>query len=232
MPSLTAVSRAVGALLVTAAVTRCASSPAPPAPTPDRPAALPSAPAPEPAPPPVRTVDATRLGASWRPGCPTPPDELRLVTVPYLDDDGVARRGELVVHADLVADTTAIFDELFALRYPIHRMQTVDAYPGAEDELSMRDNNTSAFNCRPLPSGRWSLHATGRAIDVNPLVNPYLDGAGDLQPATAGRYLDRSRDAPGLLRDGDPAVRAFTGRGWTWGGTWRDPVDYQHFERP
>ena len=40
----------------------------------------------------------------------------------------------------------------------------------------MEDNNTSAFNCRMLPSGRaWALHAYGRAIDVNPLINPFID---------------------------------------------------------
>jgi hypothetical protein len=95
----------------------------------------------------------------------------------------------------------------------------------------MRDNNTSAFNCRALGDG-WSLHAYGRAIDINPLINPYIDSTGDLQPATAGRYLDRGRDDLGLLHDGDAAVQAFTSRGWRWGGDWSNPIDYQHFERP
>jgi D-alanyl-D-alanine carboxypeptidase len=44
-------------------------------------------------------------------------------------------------------------------------------------------------------------------------------------------YLDRNRIDPGMLHDGDPAVRAFTERGWTWGGHWRSPKDYQRFER-
>ena len=29
-----------------------------------------------------------------------------------------------------------------------------------------------------------------------------------------------------------PAVRAFTDRGWVWGGSWHNPIDYQHFEKP
>ena len=35
--------------------------------------------------------------------------------------------------------------------------------------------NTAAFNCRYVVGrpGVWSEHASGRAIDVNPLVNPY-----------------------------------------------------------
>ena len=190
----------------------------------------PPQPAPRPAPA-VLPVTAADLGATWRPGCPVGPEVLRRVEVDYVGNDGGLHRGAMVVHRDVVDDVVAIFDQLVRLRYPIAKMQTVDSYPGAEDELSMQDNNTSAFNCRPLPGGTdWSLHAYGRAIDVNPLVNPYIDSTGDLQPKTARRYLDRELAEPGLLSAGDPAVRAFTDRGWRWGGAWRNPIDYQHFE--
>jgi hypothetical protein len=181
--------------------------------------------------PSVHEVTAAELGDTWRPGCPVGPEELRRVELDYIGFDGAVHRGSLVVHRDVVDDVIAIFADLQRQRYPVERMQTVDRYPGAEDELSMEDNNTSAFNCRPLPGNTgWSFHAYGRAVDVNPLINPYRDSSGELQPKTAGPYLDRTRQAPGLLRAGDPAVRAFTDRGWRWGGAWRDPVDYQHFE--
>jgi len=181
----------------------------------------------------VHPVTATELGTTWRPECPVAPKSLRRIDIDYLGFDGGTHRGQLVVNADVVDDVIAIVDDLRRLRYPIEKMQTVDHYPGAEDELSMRDNNTSAFNCRPLPgSAAWSLHAYGRAIDINPLVNPYVDAEGDLQPSTAGRYLDRTRDDLGLLHAGDAAVWVFTDRGWRWGGNWRNPIDYQHFERP
>jgi len=156
---------------------------------------------------------------------------LRRVELDYLGFDNQTHRGSLIVHKDLVPQVISIFADLYRLRYPIEKMRTVDHYPGAEDELSMRDNNTSAFNCRGIPGSQsWSLHAYGRAIDVNPLLNPYIDSSGDLQPATAGPYLDRTRIDPGLLHPGDPAVLAFTDRGWRWGGAWRSPIDYQHFE--
>ncbi len=184
-----------------------------------------------PAGPAVHEVTAAELGESWRPGCPVPPEGLRRVDLDYVGPNGNPERGSIVVNKDYVDDVITIFGELRRLNYPIAKMQTVDHYPGAEDELSMQDNNTSAFNCRPLPgSSSWSLHAYGRAVDINPLTNPYIDGAGDLQPKTARRYLDRSLSDPQLLHSGDPAVRAFTDRGWRWGGAWRDPVDYQHFE--
>ncbi|WP_441958444.1 M15 family metallopeptidase [Mycolicibacterium houstonense] len=179
----------------------------------------------------VQPVDAAALGASWRPGCPVPPADLRRITLSYLGFDGRTHRGELVVHRDVVSDVIEIFKVLYSARFPVEKMRAVDHYPRADDELSMRDNNTSAFNCRSLPSGSWSLHAYGRAIDINPLVNPYISASGDLQPATARAYLDRARSDQGMIRDGDVVVRTFVERGWRWGGHWRDPVDYQHFER-
>lgn len=180
----------------------------------------------------VHPLTAAELGASWRPGCPVGPELLRRVEVDFVGFDAQAHRGELVVHQDVVADVIAIFEQLHGNGYPIAKMQTVARYPDAEDELSMRDNNTSAFNCRLLPSGRaWALHAYGRAIDLNPLLNPFVDSRGNVEPKTAAPYLDRSRTDPGILHPGDPAVRAFTDRGWRWGGDWRSPKDYQHFER-
>ena len=133
----------------------------------------------------VQPVDAAALGASWRRGCPVPPADLRRITLSYLGFDGRTHRGELVVHRDVVSDVIEIFKVLYSARFPVEKMRAVDHYPRADDELSMRDNNTSAFNCRSLPSGSWSLHAYGRAIDINPLVNPYISASGDLQPATA-----------------------------------------------
>ena len=41
----------------------------------------------------------------------------------------------------------------------------------------MRADNTSAFNCRYVAgTTRWSQHAYGRAIDLNPVENPYVSG--------------------------------------------------------
>ena len=226
-------------VLTTVGASLLQCSPAPPPQTASSSPPSPLAPASPPASAPqapgsatVRPVTASELGASWRPGCPVGPELLRRVEVDYVGFDGQTHRGELVVHQDVVADVIAIFEQLYQMDYPIAKMSTVDHYPGAEDELSMEDNNTSAYNCRPLPgSDQPSLHAYGRAIDVNPLINPFIDSSSDLQPKTAAHYLDRSRTDPGMLHDGDPAVLVFTDRGWRWGGNWRTPKDYQHFER-
>lgn len=187
--------------------------------------------APPPQPPTVSPVTAADLGATWRPGCPVGPDALRRVELDHWGLDGRRHRGELIVNAEVVDAVVDVFNQLSALRFPIEKMQGADRYPGGEDELSMRDNNTSAFNCRGIPgSDSWSLHAYGRAVDINPRINPYLDSRGHVEPANGGPWLDRTRTDPGMFHDGDPAVAAFTERGWRWGGNWRTPLDYQHFE--
>ncbi|BBZ74909.1 hypothetical protein MANY_02460 [Mycolicibacterium anyangense] len=221
---------ALGLVAASLLLASCAQTPGPAITS--APAAVPTSTAEQWQPAVVRQVTAADLGATWHPDCPVAPQQLRRVELDYLGLDHMIHRGALVIDEALVPDVVAIFDDLLAQHYPIAKMQTAEHYRNADDELSMEDNNTSAFNCRPLPSGRaWSQHAYGRAIDVNPLINPYITKSGDLQPKTAAAYLDRTRADLGLLHAGDPAVRAFTDRGWTWGGSWHDPIDYQHFER-
>jgi D-alanyl-D-alanine carboxypeptidase len=179
----------------------------------------------------VAVIDDTiraRMPHSWRPGCPIPIEELRLLTLDHWGYDGVEHRGELVVHATQAQAIVDAFRALFDVRFPIERMQLVDAY-GGDDFASTAANNTAAFNCRSVVGrpGAWSEHAFGRAIDVNPLVNPYL-GDPRLNDPRLAPYLDRSVDAPGVIRTGDAAVTAFATVGWRWGGTWSTP-DYQHF---
>jgi hypothetical protein len=226
--------RRIAMLAVAGAVlVQCSSAPPPPAATSPASAveASPSVTSTAPAAT-IQPVTAADLGPSWHPGCPIDPRQLRRVEVNYIGFDGQIHPGALIVNEDLAADVVAIFEQLLQLRYPIDKILTVDNYPGADDELSMEDNNTSAFNCRDIPgAGLWSQHAFGRAIDLNPRLNPEIDRTGAYQPKNAAPYLDRNRTDPGVLHAGDPAVRVFTDRGWRWGGDWRTPKDYQHFER-
>jgi hypothetical protein len=151
------------------------------------------------------------------------------VTVSHWGFDGALHDGQLVVHHDVAVAVVGIFYSLYNFRFPIERMQPVDAY-GADDNASMAANNTSAFNCRPVTGnpGVWSEHSFGRAIDVNPVQNPYLRG-GTVLPPAGGGYLDRGRNATGLIQAGSPAVAAFSAAGWSWGGYWSSLKDYQHF---
>jgi hypothetical protein len=124
----------------------------------------------------THSVTTKALGLTWHPGCPVGPDQLRMMVLSYKGMDGQAHQGQLVVNADRVDELIKIFGHLYQMRYPIAKMFTPDHYVNADDELSMEDNNTSGYNCREIPdTDRWSYHAYGRAIDINPLINPYHD---------------------------------------------------------
>jgi hypothetical protein len=169
-------------------------------------------------------------GVSWHRGCPVGLGRLRLLTVTHWGFDGAVHRGRLVVNRDAAAAILGAMRALFHLRYPIRQMRLVDAY-GADDHRSMDADNTSAFNCRFVAGsgGVWSQHAYGRALDLNPLENPYVTESGYVSPPAGAPYADRSRHAKGLIHRGGPVVAAFAAAGWEWGGNWAWPKDFQHF---
>lgn len=175
-------------------------------------------------------VTAAELGKSWHPGCPVGPSQLRTLHVSYVGFDGRAHAGAIVVHRDVVGDVTTVFRRLYAARFPVRRMEPVAKY-GGSDRRSMAADNTSAFNCRfasaPGPK-RWSAHAFGKAIDVNTIENPYVQGS-YVSPAAGRAFLDRSRYRAGMAVAGGVLVRAFGSVGWLWGGRWTGTPDYQHF---
>ena len=179
---------------------------------------------------PLTRAEQRRMrGVTWRPGCPVPLADLRVVRLAYRDFGGDRRTGRLVVHRDVVADVTRIFRRLYVLRFPIRRMVPIEAYDG-DDHASIEADNTSAFNCRAKTgSSTWSHHAYGRAIDLNPLENPYVYGGGRTSHERSIPFLDRGRDRPGVLLADGPVVAVFEQAGWYWAGRWEEPTDYQHF---
>ena len=178
----------------------------------------------------VSPVTRAELPHSWRSGCPVAPSALRRVRLSHWGFDGRVHTGALVVNESAVRDVVVVFRRLYGARFPVRRMRPIDDY-GGDDERSLAADNTAAFNCRyavgPGPR-RWSTHAYGLAIDVNPVENPYLEG-GRVHPRAGRAYLDRSRFRPGMAVRGRVLVRAFAAVGWQWGGRWRGTPDYQHF---
>ena len=171
------------------------------------------------------------MASSWRESCPIGLDGLRLLELSHWNYVGEVSQGELVVAAAEADNIVRVFERLFDAGFPIERMELVDAY-GADDDASMAANNTSAFNCREIAwrSGVWSNHAYGLAVDINPLVNPYV-GRGEVLPPQGAAYVDRSVRVPGGIYDGDVVVDAFAEVGWSWGGYWANSKDYQHFDK-
>jgi len=116
---------------------------------------------------------------------------------------------------------------LSSLRLVSLKMVPIDAYGGSDDR-SMADDNTSMFNCRnAYGNSKWSVHAFGRAVDVDTVENPYLPNAHTILPPGGKPYVDRHNVRSGMIVAGDLVVRAFAAEGFKWGGSWHD---YQHFE--
>jgi poly-gamma-glutamate synthesis protein (capsule biosynthesis protein) len=175
-------------------------------------------------------------GSSHDPArCPVGFADLRLLTLRHVGFDGRAHTGQMVVHRRHASDIVGVFRELYRARFPVRRMELVDAY-GGDDNRSMAADNSSAYNCRTVAGeSTFSDHAYGAAVDLNPVENPYVTAAGVL-PAAGRRFVDvqRSRDADvgkGVIVADDVVVRAFGRIGWKWGGVWKE-ADYQHFHAP
>jgi D-alanyl-D-alanine carboxypeptidase len=181
----------------------------------------------------ISAIDpATRqrmVGVSWHRGCPVGLPDLRLLSLTHWGFDGRPHRGRLVVHREHARAALGVMRRLYRLRFPIRRMRLVDAY-GADDHRSMAADNTSAFNCRSVAgTTRWSEHAYGTAIDLNPLENPYVTASGHVSPPNGAPFAQRSRHSKGMVHRDGPVVGAFAAAGWEWGGNWPWPKDYQHF---
>jgi hypothetical protein len=166
---------------------------------------------------------------TWRPECPVGRSDLRRIELNYRTFDGGVGRGQLVANKDSVDDLVEIFSALFEAGFPIERMEPVERY-GGEVLRSLEANNTSAFNCRkpgqinaPVND---SPHANGRAVDINPVQNPWRDPRCDCwQP---GREFAKVKDGPGVIRKGSLPVQLFEARGWVWQNI--DVPDYMHFD--
>jgi len=168
-------------------------------------------------------------GSSWHTGCPVSLDDLRLIRLTYWGFDEAAHRGKLVVHERWAKKIAAVFGKIYDARFPIRSMRLIDRY-GADDMKSMRADNTSAFNCRYRDGVCcvWSQHAYGRAIDIDPVENPYV-GPWGVSPPNGADYVKRTPLREGMLSFHDRVWWAFHRIGWEWGGSWSWPIDYQHF---
>ena len=176
-------------------------------------------------------------GTTWKPGCPVPLRDLRLLRFNYWNFQGEVARGPMVVHEDVAGDVLWVFRRLFRARFPIKRVALAKEFVPEEFEriTHTRRSVTAAFNCRPVilpsgPTGEFSNHSFGQAIDINPIQNPYVTADGFYRTRASRPYLDRSRRLEGMIHGGDVVVRSFAAIGWTWGGHWSGDKDYMHFD--
>jgi hypothetical protein len=176
-------------------------------------------------------VRARMTGCSWQGDARCPRwDDLAYVELDHVTFAGGVARGELVVAAGVVAPTLALFARLYAIGFPIRRARLVDDYAGSDD-ASMAADNTSAFNFRVVAgTNDLSQHAFGRAIDINPIENPWIVGP-RLVPPAGEPYRDRARVRPGRSVRPGPVTAILDELGWEWGGDWRHAADLHHVVR-
>jgi poly-gamma-glutamate synthesis protein (capsule biosynthesis protein) len=173
-------------------------------------------------------VRARMEGVSWHGGDPRCPrwDDLAYVQLDHLGFDGPAR-GELVVAAALASRAVALFRRLWQIGFPIRQLRLVDDF-GADDEASMAADNSSAFNFRVVAgTQQLSQHALGRAIDINPVENPWRLPH-RIAPEAGRAFADRAAIRPGMFVRPGPAIAAIDELGWEWGGDWRHAFDDHH----
>jgi hypothetical protein len=170
-------------------------------------------------------------GVSWKQNNTVKIDDLCYVKVTYWGFDDKPHIGELIVSKDIGKEVIEIFKELYAAKFPIEKMKLIDEYD-AVDSKSMEDNNTSAFCYREVDGkpGKLSKHSYGIAIDINPVQNPYVY-KDKVSPESGRAYLNREKLAKGMITGKDACYKAFTSRGWSWGGNWKYEKDYQHFQK-
>lgn len=159
-------------------------------------------------------------------GCPVAPKDLRTIRINHWDMDGQVQRGEIIVRKDLADRVAGAFEDVYEAGFPVAQMRNPNEW-NASDEAMMRDNNTSAFNCRRVVGNPTNLspHSYGKAVDFNPVQNPYRDPTGKWWPSST-YSVNRPASVPGLHTDSSASVQAFRGRGFSWFKGW----DWHHFE--
>lgn len=176
-----------------------------------------------------------RMLYSWNKNGPVSLHDLRYLRLKHWGFDGKVYDGELIVHALVAHELLDIFNELFEEKFPIACMKLVDEFEG-DDDISMDANNCYAHCTRKVAHvSRWSNHAYGLAIDINPLQNPFLRGE-EVYPAisrSAG-YVDRQNVRDGMITPDAAIYKIFTSRGWIWGGECFEDQGYRdlhHFQK-
>ncbi len=164
-------------------------------------------------------------------------EDLRYMNILYYDFNGDVQTGELICNKAIADDLIEIFYELYKNEYQIESVRLIDDYNG-DDTASMKANNTSCFNYRPVDgTSSLSKHALGCAIDINPFYNPYVvfnkGKAGEtyISPAGSEIYADRSKIFAYKIDENDLCYKLFKEHGFTWGGNWNSCKDYQHFQK-
>ncbi len=170
------------------------------------------------------------------------------VEINYIDFNHKIKRGVIYVFDAIAPLVANLFNDLQKNKIPIYG---VSAFDGVDiltnnNTTTLKPqsnyNYTGSFACRNSRGlNSRSMHASGMAIDFNPLQNPFLqideangkitsihpaDGIKNINTKTK---LRTNAKAQGFI---DAKTQKIFAKHFfsTWGGNWQSPVDYHHFE--
>ncbi len=154
-------------------------------------------------------------------------DSMILLDIKYYSFDHKIHSGQILINKSVKRDIQEIFKRILDEKFPINKAIPISKYNWSDD-ASMEDNNTSAFNYRNIAgTNRLSNHSFGRAIDINPQINPVLHKDGTISPSNGKYEISKT----GTFSQNNFVVKEFLERGWRWGGNFSQYKDNHHFDK-
>lgn len=155
-------------------------------------------------------------------------DAQSVIKVPYTNFQGEQKTGFLVIPNELTDSARTVFEQLQTIGFRINSVIPVSEFNWKDSE-SMAADNSSGFNPRCGGEDNYrvgcglSKHSSGKAIDFNPVENPFYT-KGRILPIGAKYITSVMGTVTGQV------VQVLENNGWTnWGGYWNEK-DYQHFQ--
>lgn len=177
----------------------------------------------------VNTAEQMR-GWLWNSNCPVRWEDLSIVTVIYRGFDGKSHTGRIIAHDSVAPKLGFALGMLYQGGFRVYQMDFMNTLATTQYP-DLPSNNTYSFHCRNTTGGStWSQHAYGKAIDLNPVENPYFkQSTGYVFPPAGSQYIIRIPLKTGMIGPNSLTETAFYRIGWTWGGRWSSIKDWMHF---
>lgn len=158
-------------------------------------------------------------------------DQLILLDVRYFSTDRKIHKGQILVNQKIADAVVEIFDFMFETEFPVYQVVPIVKFDW-DDTLSMEANNSSGFCYRNvMNSRRKSKHATGMAIDINPLFNPIRWKSPNQHRANIPEGAIFDKTVEGTLYPEHPVVKEMKRLGFRWGHSFSRYYDDHHFEK-
>jgi len=153
-------------------------------------------------------------------------DKIVQVNVDYRGFNNQIYHGQVIVHKDLVSSIYRIFKRiLLETNFPMTSVLPISMFNW---NIFSRFNNCGAFDWRFVSNDHEiSDHSFGAAIDINPVLNPWVQKG--LVNSPNYPYDQNKR---GALYANSDVVKIFKEEGWKWGGDWKNSKDWMHFYQP